>query len=165
MPTKVNNGKEVTANVADVAAKVTEETKAAVDSLTNMAFTTTEEMKTLLISNQEAFKEGFQIWQGFTQAYINFVLEATQQTMGQSLAFRASLDKVWADSFKKARVLSLEERQIVLDATDLVQAQSQATAEYVSRLFTTTSKIIPTTAFFVDWAEHAAKMFTTISTN
>jgi dGTP triphosphohydrolase len=166
MPTKVNNRKEVTANVADVAAKVTEETKSAVDSLTNMAFTTTEEMKTLLTSNQEAFKEGFQIWQGFTQAYINFVLEATRQTTGQSLAFRESLDKIVADNFKKAQALSLEERQLAVDATEFWQVQAQAASDYAAKIFTTSSKVMTTTALFSNWAaERVAKMFTTISTN
>ena len=166
MSTKVNNGKEATPNVADVAAKVTEETKAALDSLTNLAAATTEEVKTLLTSNQEAFKEGFEIWQGFTQTYINFVLEATQQTLGQSLAFRESLDTIAANNFKKAQALSLKERQLAVDAAELFQAQAQAPSEYAAKMFFTASKVLTTTALFSDWAaERVAKMFTSISVN
>jgi hypothetical protein len=165
MSTKVTNEKEAFYNVADVAAKVNEETKVVVDAVINTTAKVAEDSKTILAANQEALEKSFVTWQEYNKAYNSLVLEATQQFLNESLAFRANLDKMWADSFKKARVLSLEERQVVLDAVDLFQAQSQATAEYFSRLFTTTSKIFPTTALFADFAERTAKVFTTVSTN
>ena len=165
MSSKVTSEKETFYSVADVAAKVNEETKVVVDAVINTTAKVAEDSKTILAANQEALERSFATWQEYNKAYNSFVLEATQQFLNESLAFRASLDKVWADSFKKARVLSLEERQIGLDATDLFQAQSQATAEYFSRLFTTTAKIFPTTALFADFAERAAKMFTSTSAN
>jgi hypothetical protein len=165
MSSKVTNEKETFYNVADVAAKVNEETKVVVDAVINTTAKVAEDSKTILAANQEALKKSFATWQEYNKAYNSFVLEATQQFLNESLTFRASLDKVIIDVFKKARGLSLEERQVGLDAADLFQAQSQATAEYFSRLFTTTAKIFPTTALFADFAERTAKVFPTVSTN
>jgi hypothetical protein len=164
MSNKVNNGKEARSSLADVAARFTEETKAAVDSFNSMASTATEETKSLLTSNQEAFKRGFEFWQDFSQSYANFVLEATQQNLAQSLAFRESLDKIMVDNLKKAQALSVEERELFVDATGLFQTQAQAVSEYAANWFATTSKVMTTTALFSDWAaERVAKMFTSIS--
>jgi hypothetical protein len=165
MPTKISDGKETLYSVADVAAKVNEETKVLVDTVINSTAKVAEDSKTILAANQEALEKSYAVYQEYNKAYNSFVLKATQQFLNESLAFRGSLDKVFIDAFKKARVLSLEERQVGLDAADLFQAQSQATAEYFSRLFTTTAKIFPTTALFADFAERTAKVFPTVSTN
>ncbi len=166
MPSKTNNGKDSMPHAADVAAMMTEETKAAVDSMTNMAATAAEEAKTLLAANQEALQKGFALWQEYTQTYTKFVLEATEQTLAQTLAFRQDMDKIVIDGFKKAHELSVEERKFGVEAAELFQTQAQSAAEYAAKMFTTTSKVMTTTALFSDWAaERAAKMFTTISTN
>jgi hypothetical protein len=166
MPTKLNNGKESVVNAAEVAAKVTEDTKAAVEVLMNSAAKATEDAKSLLATNQEILEKNFAAWQEYNRAYTQFVLEATQQVLNESLAFRENLDKVMIGSFKKAHDLSEQERQIAVDAADLFQAQAQAGSEYLAKMFTTASKVMTTTALFSDWAaERAAKMFTSISTN
>jgi hypothetical protein len=145
---------------------MTEETKAAVDSMTNMAATATEEAKTLMAANQEAVQKGFEMWQEHSQAYAQFVLAATRQNIGQSLAFRQNMDKILTDGFKKAHELSLEEHQFVVETAELFQVQAQAASEYAAKMFTTTSKVMATTALFSDWAaERVAKMFTSISAN
>ncbi len=166
MPTKTANGKETLNSVAEVAAKVTEETKVAMDVVMGTTAKVAEDTKTLLAANQEALEKSFATWQEYNKAYTNFVLEATQQVLDESLAFRESLDKVWVDSFKKAHTLSEQERQIGLDVAELFQDQTQAASEYAAKMFTTASKVMTTTALFTDWAaERVAKMFTTISTN
>ncbi|MBI1882552.1 MAG: hypothetical protein HYR94_30630 [Chloroflexi bacterium] len=166
MSTKVYDGKEAVSNLADAAARMTEETKAVMDSFSHITATATEETQSLLTSNQEAFKKGFEFWQEFTQSYANFALEGTQQSLAQSLAFRESLDKIMADNLKKAQALSIEERELFVDATGLFQAQAQAVSEYAANWFTTTSKVMTTTALFSDWAaERVAKMFTSFSAN
>jgi hypothetical protein len=150
MPTKTDNGKNNTPHLADVTARLSEETK---------------EAAPLLAANQEACQQSFEIWREFTQTYANFILQATQETLRQSLAFRENMDKILTDNFKKAHHLNLEERQFVVDAAELFQTQAQAGSEYTAKLFTTTSKMMTTTALFSDWAaERVAKMFTSIST-
>jgi prophage DNA circulation protein len=164
MPTKLNNGKESVANAADVAAKVSEDAKAAVEVIVNSAAKATEDAKSFLVANQEVLEKNFAAWQEFNQGYTRFVLEATQQVLNESLAFREGLDKVMIDSFKKVHVLSEQERRIVVDAAELFQDQAQAGSEYAAKMFTTASKMMTTTALFSDWAaERAAKMFTSIS--
>lgn len=166
MPVKINNEKEILPNLADVATKMTEETRVVVDSVGVMANTATEEAKSLLVTNQETVKKSVEMWQEYTQAYANVVLEVTEQSFKQSLAFRENMDKIVTDSFKKAQALGLEERQFGVEMAELVQTQAQAVSEYAVKMFTTSSKVMTTTALFSDWAaERMAKMFTTISTN
>lgn len=166
MPVKVNNEKDVFPNLADVATKMNEETKAVVDSVAALTNTATEEAKSLLETNQEAVRKSFEMWQDCTESYANVVLQATEQSFKQSLAFRENMDKIVTDSFKKAQALSLDERQFGVEMAELVQTQGQAVSEYAVKMFTTTSKVMTTTALFSDWAaERMAKMFTTISTN
>jgi hypothetical protein len=165
MPTKTS-GKETVNSAAEVAAQVTEETKAAMDVVMETTVKVAEDTKTLLATNQEVLENSFATWQEYNKTYTNFVLEATQQVLNESLAFRENLDKVMSDSFQKAQALSEQERRIALNAAELFQAQAQAASEYAGKMFTTASKVMTTTALFTDWAaERAAKMFTTISTN
>jgi hypothetical protein len=164
MSPKINNGQDTAKRIANVVSNVSEETKAGVDSMLNMAAKTSEDSRAMWTANQELLKKNFALWQEYTQAYANFVVEATQQTLDQSLAFRESLDKTFGESLKKAQALSLEERQIALDTVKLSQSQARAVAEYAAEIFTTTSKVMTTTALFSDWAaERVVKMFATIS--
>ncbi|NJN93342.1 MAG: hypothetical protein HC875_04255 [Anaerolineales bacterium] len=166
MPVKVKDEKDVFPNLADVATKMTEETRVAVDSVTAIASTATEETKNLLATNQETVKKSLEMWQEYTQVYTDVVLKATEQSFKQSLGFRENMDRIVTDSFKKAQALGLEERQFGVEMAELVQTQAQAVSEYAVKMFTTTSKVMTTTALFSDWAaERMAKMFTTISTN
>lgn len=162
----VKNEREFLPNLADMAVKMTEETKSMVDSVAVMANTATEEAKSLFATNQETVKKSVEMWQECTQAYADVVLEVTEQSFKQSLAFRENMDKIVTDSFKKAQELSLGERQFGVEMAELAQNQAQAVSEYAVKMFTTTSKVMTTTALFSDWAaECMAKMFTTISTN
>lgn len=166
MATKLNNGKENLPNAADLAAKVSEDTKAAVEMWTSNAVKATEDAKKLLAANQEVLEKSFAAWQDYNRTYTRFVLEATQQVLNESLAFRENLDQVMMGSFKKAHALSEQEREVIVDAAELLQDQAQAGSEYVAKMFTATSKVMTTTALFSDWAaERAAKMFTSISAN
>jgi hypothetical protein len=132
----------------------------------NVTTKATEDTRALLASNQETLKKNLEMWQDFNQAYFNLVVEAMQRHLEQSLALRQDVDQVLANSFKKAQELSLDERQFALDTVELFQSQVQSTSQYAAKMFTTTSKVITTTALFSDWAaERAAKVFTTISAN
>lgn len=166
MATKLNNGKESFASAADVAAKVNEDTKIAVEMWTSNAVKATEEAKNLLAFNQEVLEKSFAVWQESNRAYTHFVLEATQQVLNESLAFRESLDQVMIGSFKKAHALNEQEQQVMVDAAGLIQDQAQAGSQYVAKMFTAASKVMTTTALFSDWAaERAAKLFASMSAN
>lgn len=158
--------KEALPNLADLATKMTEESKVAVDSVSALANSAAEEAKSLFETNQEFVKKSVDMWQEYTQTYADVVLQATEQSFKQSLAFRENMDKIVTDSFKKAQALSQEERQFGVEMAELFKTQAQAASEYAVNIFTTTSKVMTTTALFSDWAaERMAKMFTTISTN
>jgi hypothetical protein len=165
MPTKTNE-KETINSAVDVTAQVTKETKAALEEAMNITVHLAADAKTLLVANLEMLESSFATWQEYNQAYTKFVLQATQQFLTESLAFRENLDRIMSDNLKKAHLLSEQERQIILDSTVLFQDQVRTASESAIKTLTTTSKAMTTTALFTDWAaEHAAKMFTTISTN
>lgn len=165
MPTKTSHGKNTSNSVADIAAKVTEESEAPLDDIRNTAAQATADTQAFLASNQETLEKNFAIWQEYHRVYANFILTTAQQILDQSLAFRESWDKVLSDNVKKAQAVSEQEQQIILEATKLFQAQTQIASES-AKVFTTNSKVMITTALFSDWAaERVAKMFTTISAN
>jgi hypothetical protein len=81
-------------------------------------------------------KNSLKLWQDYTQAYTDFVLEATQQNVKQSLALRERLDQVVAEMYKQAETLSAQEQEIALKAAETFQAQARAAAERLSKGFT-----------------------------
>jgi len=79
------------------------------------------------------------LWQEYAQAYSDFVIEATQKTLAQSLAFRERLDAVIAEGLEKAQALDAKEQAIALDAAEALQAQVKSASERVSKMFETVS--------------------------
>lgn len=165
MASKTNN-KNIFNSVADVTDKITDDTKTVVDSMLNATTKAAEDGQALLAYSQGMFKENLDTWKDLTEGYAHLMLEASQWYFGQSVTFRQSCDQIFADNLKKVKELSLEERQLALNTAEFFQSQIQTSSEYAAKMFTTTSKVMTTTALFSDWAaERAAKMFTTISAN
>ena len=81
-------------------------------------------------------KNSLKLWQEYTQAYTDFVLEATQQNVKQSLALRERMDQVVAEMYKQAEALGAQEQEIALKAAETFQAQAKAAAERLSKGFT-----------------------------
>lgn len=89
------------------------------------------------VTNQDYFKNGFETWQKYAQAYTDFVIESTQQALGQSLSFRERLDKVVGEAAKKAQALGAQEQELALGMAEAFQAQAQAASERLSKFWTT----------------------------
>ena len=130
--------------------KATEETKAAanraLDRALDLGYKATEDSKSVFAANQDLLKKGLGVWQESNQAYANLVLDATRQTLESSLAFRASYDKIVADSLKQVQVISQDERHIAQEAVALYQAQAQEAGDYFAKVLSATSKALGTTA-------------------
>ncbi|MFN8455997.1 MAG: hypothetical protein U0401_15245 [Anaerolineae bacterium] len=160
------NHKNVFNNIADVTDKITDDTKTVVDSMLNATTKAAEDSQAFLAYTQGMFKENLDTWKDLSEGYANLVIEVSQWWFGQSVTFRQSRNQIMADNLQKVKELSLEERQLALTTAEFFQSQIQTSSEYAAKIFTTTSKVMTTTALFSDWAaERAAKMFTTISAN
>lgn len=163
MANKTNN-KNIFNSVADVTDKITDDTKTVVDSMLNATTKAAEDSQAFLAYTQGMFKENVDTWKDLTEGYANMVLEASQWYFGQSVTFRQNYDQIMADNLKKIKELSEDERKLALNTAEFFQSQIQISSEYAAKMFTTTSKVMTTTALFSDWAaERAAKMFATIS--
>ncbi len=89
------------------------------------------------MADERTLKDGLQLWQEYAQAYGDFVVEATQHSIGQALTIRERLDQIAADNIKKAQGLSAWEQEIALGAAEAFQAQAQSAAERVAKLLKT----------------------------
>lgn len=129
------DAKEAINLVAESASKAAEEAKFAVDELSNFVAKATEDSQTVLASNQKLFQNSFEVWQNYTQVYLEFILSATQRTVEQSFAFRENLDKLVVDSLKRNQALIEAEQDTTFDAFDAFEAQVKATSERVAKSF------------------------------
>lgn len=91
-----------------------------------------------MMSKQDV-RSGFDLWQEYTEAYIDLTLEAIQRTVTRSLTFRERLDHIVADAVQRNQALNAQEQQIALGAAEALQAQIRSTSETVAKLFSTIS--------------------------
>jgi hypothetical protein len=80
-------------------------------------------------------KNSLKLWQEYTQAYTDFVLDATQQNFQQSQQLRQRIDAVVAEMVKQAQTLNAQEQEIALQAAETFQAQAQAAAERLGKAY------------------------------
>jgi hypothetical protein len=78
-------------------------------------------------------------WQKYTQSYAEFAVEATQRMTEQSMAYWELMDQIATDTIKKAQVVNAKEQKAALDAAETFQEQAQTTSERVMKLFSTIS--------------------------
>jgi hypothetical protein len=129
------DAKEAINMVAESANKVAEESKIVVDEMVNFTAKAAEDSQAILASNQKLFQNSLEVWQNYTQAYLEFVIKATQRTVEQSFAFRQSLDKIFVDSLKRNQTLLETEQGAAFDAVDAFQTQVKATSDRVAKSF------------------------------
>jgi hypothetical protein len=129
------DAKEAINLVAESATKAAEDAKFAVDELSNFVAKATEDNQAMLAFNQKLLQTGFEAWQNYTQAYLEFVLSAAQRTVEQSFAFREGLDKLVVDSFKRNQGLIQVEQGVAFDAFDAFESQFKATSKRVAKGF------------------------------
>jgi len=108
--------------------------------------------------NNNYLKESFESWQAYTESYADFLVDATQQTVAQSLAFRQRMDHLMADTVKKSQALAAQERGVALDLATTFNVQTQVAVEQAAEIFKTVSALM-TAPLLTDWAaERAAQM-------
>jgi hypothetical protein len=101
--------------------------------------------------NNDYLKESFDFWQGFTQSYADFMLDATQQSVEQSLNYRKAFDELVVDTIGKTQALGAQERGVALDLATTYSTNAQIAAEQAAELFKAVSSIM-TAPLFTDWA-------------
>jgi phosphoserine phosphatase len=89
-----------------------------------------------MATNYEYLKDGFEMWQGYVGAYTDFVVEATQRTVEQSVASYERVHQVMADAVKKTQVLNAQGQEVALGAAEVFYAQAQSTSERVAKMVT-----------------------------
>jgi len=92
------------------------------------------------MSNSDYLKNSFGLWQEYTKAYTDFVMEATKQNVQASLEMRERMDKVMVELVKQAQTLSAQEQEIALQAAEAMKEQAQATAERINTMMTPPAK-------------------------
>ncbi len=92
------------------------------------------------MSNNDYLKNSFGLWQEYTKAYTDFVMEATKQNVQASLEMRERMDKVMVELVKQAQTLSAQEQEIALQAAEAMKEQAQATAERINKMMTPPAK-------------------------
>jgi hypothetical protein len=111
--------------------------------------------------NTDYLKENFNLWQGLTQSYVNFVLDATKETVEQSLNYRKAFDRLVVDAIGKTQELGAQERGVALDLATTYNRNIQIAAEQAAELFKAISSMM-TAPLYADWAvERAAQMAAT----
>ena len=133
------DAKEAINLVAESANKATADAKIAVDEMVNVAAKAAENSQVILASNQKLLQDSFETWQKYTQAYVDFFLNATRQTVEQAFAFRESFDKIVVDSLKRNQALSEAEQGVAVDLVESFQTQYKATSEQAIKAFKTLS--------------------------
>lgn len=135
-PAKAKNGKVAAEAVFDAANKAAEEAKVMTDSLLNVAAKVAEDTKAVMDAQYKMAQNGFDLWHQYSQSYFDFVIDATQQNLEQSLALRERMGKIFGSNLKKAEELMMSEQELVFEASEAFQAQIQASAERYAKLFT-----------------------------
>lgn len=111
--------------------------------------------------NNDYLKESFDFWQGFTQSYADFMLDATKETVEQSLNYRKAFDQLVVDTIGKTQTLGAQERGVALDLATTYNTNAQIAAEHAAELFKAVSSIMAA-PLFTDWAvERVSQMAAT----
>ncbi|MDM8531314.1 hypothetical protein QUF63_09080 [Anaerolineales bacterium HSG25] len=83
---------------------------------------------------QDFVKEGFDAWKEYGETYTKFVVEATELSLNQSLAFRETVGQAWNNGLKQAQELSAKEQEVVLSNLEAVQGQTKAAYDRVKNM-------------------------------
>lgn len=91
------------------------------------------------MKTQDTLKNSLAAWQEYTQAYTDFVFNATDQALKSSFDLRERVDGVMAEALKQAQTLSAQEQDLALQAAESFQAQMLAASQRLAKLFSTPS--------------------------
>lgn len=130
------NGSVTKDTVADVTAKAQQETRMMVQTMLDATDKIDENSRAILEVQQKLFQNSFNLWKDYSQFYINFSVDAVQQTFDQALAVRERLGIIFENELKKMHELLTSEQKLTLDAAEVFQAQAQAASSQVTEMFT-----------------------------
>lgn len=129
------DAKEAINLVAESANRAAEDAKFAVDELSSFVAKASEDNQALLAYNQKLLQSGFETWQNYTQAYLDFVLGATQRSVDQAFAFRESMGKIVTNAFTRNQNLVEAEQSVAFETFDAFEAQVKAASERLAKSF------------------------------
>lgn len=134
--TKVKNGQVGAEMVNEAANKAAEEAKVVMDNMIEVGNKALEDAKPLLDAHQKLLQNGFTMWQSYTQSYADFVAEATQKTLDQSVAIRKQWLNLVENNMKKTQELVATEQSLLVNALESYQSQVKAASEQLSKIST-----------------------------
>jgi hypothetical protein len=134
--TKVKNGQMGAEMVNEAANKAAKEAKVVMDNMIDVSNKALEDTKPLIDAHQKLLQNSFTMWQSYTQSYADFVTEATQKTLDQSLAMRKQWLKLVESNFKKTQEMVAAEQSLVVNALESYQSQVKAASEQLSKIST-----------------------------
>ncbi len=135
MATKKVMDNNVAKEVAEAAEKAAKESQEVLDTMIeigNKAFANT---KPMVEAQQKAWEDNFAMWQKTGNSYLAFVTKATQQLFDQSLAFQKDMFEISEANLKQAQELYAAEQVMLFEAAEAFQAQNQAAAERLAKMF------------------------------
>ncbi len=141
--TKTKNGQvvnDMTDAMNDAAAKATEDAKAMFDNMIEASNKMFADSKPIIENQQKFMQDGFAMWQEASQAYADFMLEAVQKGMDQSLAIRQQWFSAMESNAKKAEEIFAVEQNVALKMVETYQAQAKSAAEQLSKFYTPAKK-------------------------
>ncbi len=94
-----------------------------------------EETKMMMNVHQKIMESNLEMMQTYSQFYFDFIVKATQQSLDQSLAMQAQLSKAFEANIKRTHEVMSAEQELMMEAVEAFQAQSQAAVERFTQLF------------------------------
>ena len=85
--------------------------------------------------HQKMMESNLEMMRTYSQFYFDFIVKATQQYFDQSLAMRAQLSKAFEANIKRTHEVMSAEQELLMEAAEAFQAQSQAATERFIQLF------------------------------
>lgn len=133
--TKEKNGVNSAHTVADALDQATQEAKAVSEVFVSATNKAAEEVNAFANTQQKFFQDGFNAYQQYSQAYLDFTLGAFEQSSAQLVAFYERVNQVAQGNFKKAQELIIAEQTFALDAAESFYSQAQTTSDRFAKLF------------------------------
>ncbi|MCB0209487.1 MAG: hypothetical protein KDJ52_09165 [Anaerolineae bacterium] len=133
---KTINGTVTKDRLTDITAKAQQETEAVVQTMLGAADKFNENGQAILDVQEKLIKGNFNLWKKWSQFYINFSVDATQQTVEQLLSLRERLGIIAENELKRMYELLTSEQELTLDAAEVFQAQVKAASDQMTEIFT-----------------------------
>ncbi len=122
---------EAMVNLADAAAQ---EARIVAETMLDSANSTAEKASAVMAVQQEVMHSNLKMWQQCNRAYFDFMIDASQRSLEQSLAWRERLAKIVEGNLKLTQERLVAEQVLALGTAETYQDQMRTAVERVARL-------------------------------